>query len=163
MELSFWQQTAAFLWSLVLGGALSVLYGALKFLRFCFSFGKAATFVCDVLFMLTSAVALFMFSLGFLNGAVRVYVLLGALTGFLTLRLTVGRWFFCLYRPVICLCGKYRNKIFAKCKLFAKKLLKKGLGLLYNVGVKKSENKKGSGHRRFKAGRSSGGQARQEA
>ena len=73
-----------------------MLYGALKFLRFCFSFGKAATFVCDVLFMLTSAVALFMFSLGFLNGAVRVYVLLGALTGFLTLRLTVGRWFFCL-------------------------------------------------------------------
>ena len=40
-----------------------MLYGALKFLRFCFSFGKAATFVCDVLFMLTSAVALFLFYL----------------------------------------------------------------------------------------------------
>lgn len=182
MELSFWQQSAAFFWSLALGGALSVFYGMLKFLRFCFSFGKAMTFVCDVIFMLTSAVVLFLFSLGFLHGAVRVYVLIGSSAGFFALRLTAGRLAFRVYRPVVCLCGKYRNKIFAKCKLFAKKLLKKGLGLLYNVGVKKSENhnlddrgneygietqkaehKKGSGHRRFKAGRSSGGQARQEA
>ena len=137
MELSFAQQSGAFLWSMVLGAALGVFYGALKFVRYTFSPGRAAVFVLDMLFMLVSAVACFLFSVGFIQGYVRFYIFAGAAVGFAAYRFSVGRLVFILYSPAVRLCRKILNKILRKSKLFAKKLLKICRKILYNVSGKK--------------------------
>lgn len=133
MELSFAQQSGAFLWSVALGTALAVLYGVLKFIRFSFSPGRAAVFLLDVLFMLVCAVSCFLFSVGFIRGYVRFYVFVGAALGFAAYRLSLGKLTFLLYSRVVPLCRKIQNKILRKLKLFAKKLLKICRKLLYNV------------------------------
>ena len=137
MELSFAQQSAAFLWSVALGASLAVLYGIFKFIRFSFSPGKAAVFLLDVLFMLSAAVSCFLFSLGFIQGYVRFYVFIGAAIGFAAYRMTVGRLTFILYSRFVLVCRKILNKILRKLKLFAKKLLKICHKILYNVGNRK--------------------------
>lgn len=137
MELSFAQQSAAFLWSVALGVSLAVLYGIFKFIRFSFSPGKAAVFLLDVLFMLSAAVSCFLFSLGFIQGYVRFYVFIGAAVGFAAYRMTVGRLTFILYSRLVLVCRKILNKILRKLKLFAKKLLKICHKILYNVGNRK--------------------------
>ena len=128
VELSFAQQSAAFLWSVLLGASLGAFYGILRFARFAFRLGRAATFALDVVFMLVSSVVLFLFALGF------------AVFGFSVWRLTAGRLFFRVYRPVVNICRKILNYFLRKLKKFAKNLLKIGRKILYNVKVKKSES-----------------------
>ena len=41
MELTFAQQSLAFLWSIALGAAYGVIYGAVKILRLALRFGRA--------------------------------------------------------------------------------------------------------------------------
>ncbi|MBR1483758.1 MAG: spore cortex biosynthesis protein YabQ [Ruminococcus sp.] len=137
MELSFAEQSQAFLWSLLLGAALGVLYGVIKFIRFTFISGKTAVFLLDTLFMLVSALAVFLFSVGMIRGYVRFYVLLGAFLGFAAYRMLFGRLFFRLYRPVVRACHSVQSIFFRKSKLFIKKLLKSGRKILYNVSGKK--------------------------
>ena len=137
MELSFAQQSSAFLWSFVLGASLSALYGVFRLLRCTFSFGKAAVFLLDVIFMLAASVSCFLFSLGFIRGYVRFYVFIGAAIGFVAYRLTAGRLIFSVYSRILGVCRKILNKIFIKTKLFAKKLLKICRKILYNVSGKK--------------------------
>lgn len=185
MELTFAQQSVAFLWSIVLGISMGLFYGILKFIRFSFSLRKVATFVLDVLFMLICAFAMFLFSLGFIDGYVRFYVIAGALIGFFAYRLTLGRLICGIYISVIRIYRKILNKISLKIKIFAKKLLKIGSKLLYNKSGKedkfnsifnkrkkdgtekeKTEYKKNSGGEdrvRSRGRRTKGNKARQEA
>lgn len=142
MELSFAQQSSAFGWSLLLGAMLSVLYGLMKFCRFTFSLGRAATVALDIGFMLIWALSLFYFCLGFLWGCVRVHVVFGSLLGFLLCRLTVGRISFLLYRPVVGFFKAVLQKIRGKLKIFAKYLLKIAYKLLYNIRSKIESFKK---------------------
>lgn len=137
MELTFAQQSAAFLWSVPLGAALAVLYGVIKFIRFLFTPGKAVTFLLDIIFMVVCAVACFLFSVGLIQGYVRFYVFVGAAMGFAVYRLSVGRIIFMLYKPMVGFWKKILNKIIRKMKIFAKNLLKSCRGILYNIREKK--------------------------
>ena len=136
MELSFAEQSYAFLLSVPLGMLLAVLYGVFKFCRYAFSLGKAATIALDILFMLIWAMAVFFFSLGYLKGYIRFYVFLGSFLGFLLYRLTLGRLLFHIYRPALHVLRVIFHKISEKLKIFAKYLLKIAGKLLYNIHVK---------------------------
>lgn len=133
MELGFAQQSAAFIYSILLGAALGVFYGCLKFIRAAFRLKNVLTAALDILFMLVSSLSLFLLSLGYLSGEVRVYMILGALAGFLLFRLTIGRFLSKIYNPVICVIYSLLNRICLKIKIYAKKLLKIIHKLLYNV------------------------------
>lgn len=137
LELSFAQQSTAFFWSLAMGAALGVLYSAFKLLRVIFTPGRATVFLLDVLFMLACTLAVFLFSLGFLGGYIRLYVLLGALVGLLAYRFTLGRLCGMICLPVIAFVRAAGKKIFRVFKIFAKKLLKTVRKVLYNVNGKK--------------------------
>lgn len=165
MELTFAQQSVAFGYSFILGLFLAVIYGALKFLRYAFSLGKATVVILDILFMLVWAMSVFFFSLAYLMGFIRVHVIAGSFTGFLLYRLTVGRLIFKIYSPLIRFLRKFLKKTSLKLKIFAKYLLKIVGHILYNIinklqwfnnrkhekrkkhEVKKAKNKKGSGNR----------------
>ena len=136
MELTFTQQSTAFLFSLLLGLGVGAFYEAVRFIRLCFNFGKAGTIVSDFLFMLCTSVSLFLFSLAFLLGFVRIYVIAGCFLGFLFFKLTVGRIMAKIYCPVISFVRKSSRKIRKKIKNFTKKLLKNGYNILYNISKK---------------------------
>ena len=77
MELDFAQQTTAFLWSIIPGIALGLIYGIIKFLRALFKIGKAGTFVLDIIFMIVFFLSVFIFSLAYIYGYIRAYVIAG--------------------------------------------------------------------------------------
>lgn len=124
------------MWSFVLGAALGAFYGALKFLRFTFTPGRAAVIAADIFFMLVWSMAVFYFSLGYLMGYVRAYVIIGSAAGFLLYRLTAGRLLFKLYAPLVRLAKKMLQKTCEKSKIFARYLLKIARKILYNISRK---------------------------
>jgi spore cortex biosynthesis protein YabQ len=135
MELTFAVQSAAFLYSLLPGVIIGVIYGLFKLLRTVFNFSNAMTFAADVVFMLVSAVLIYLYILAFLSGYVRVYLLPGIISGFLAYRLTVGKLLCKVYRPVFALLKRVFSAVSKKFKIFVKKVLKKLRHLLYNRQV----------------------------
>ncbi len=144
MELSFAQQSQAFLFSIVLGLLLGFLYGLFKIIRIAFSLGKPATVITDVLFMILSSLAVFLFSLAYIQGYVRIYVLLGAFLGTLLYRATIGHVFSRLYLPVIGFLKKILSTILKKFKKIVKMLLKTIRKILYNKSGKVNKKAKKS-------------------
>lgn len=132
MELTFAVQSAAFLYSLLPGVLIGVIYGLFKLLRTVFNFSNVMTFAADVAFMIISAVLIYLYILAFLSGYVRLYLLPGILAGFLAYRLTLGKLLCKVYRPFFMLLKRLFSAVSKKIKIFAKKVLKKLRGLLYN-------------------------------
>lgn len=133
MEQSFAVQSTAFLYSIPLGAVLGIIYGVLALLRHTLSLKKSAVIALDITFMLLCAVSIFYFSLGFLDGYIRVYVIFGAGLGFFIYRLTIGRLLQRILNPILSWIKRIIVAIFTKIKLIAKKLLKIGYHILYNV------------------------------
>lgn len=134
MEQSFAVQSTAFLYSLPLGAVLGIIYGIIALLRKTLNLKKGTVIALDITFMLLCAVSIFYFSLGFLDGYIRVYVIFGAGLGFFIYRLTIGRLLQGILNPILSWIKRIIMAIFTKIKLIAKKLLKIGYHILYNVG-----------------------------
>ena len=134
MEQSFAVQSTAFLYSLPLGAVLGIIYGIIALLRKTLNLKKGTVIALDITFMLLCAVSIFYFSLGFLDGYIRVYVIFGAGLGFFIYRLTIGRLLQRILNPILSWIKRIIVAIFTKIKIIAKKLLKIGYHILYNVG-----------------------------
>ena len=134
MEQSFAVQSTAFLYSLPLGAVLGIIYGIIALLRKTLNLKKGTVIALDITFMLLCAVSIFYFSLGFLDGYIRVYVIFGAGLGFIIYRLTIGRLLQGILNPILSWIKRIIVAIFTKIKNIAKKLLKIGYHILYNVG-----------------------------
>ena len=133
MELSFAQQSTAFLYSVPLGASLGVIYGIIKLLRASLTPKKHTVIALDIAFMLLCSLSIFFFSLGMLDGYIRIYVIIGAMFGFFIYRLTIGKLLQRLLDPIIAVIKRIIVSIFTKIKIFAKKLLKIGCEILYNI------------------------------
>lgn len=137
MELTFAQQSIAFLRSIVLGVALGMVYGIFRFIRIAFGFKKIATIISDILYMLIVFVSVFLFSLAYLLGYIRVYVFIGTGLGVLIYIITLGRVMSKIYTPFIVCIKKIIKKINCKIKKNTKKLLKNIYNILYNNSNKR--------------------------
>ncbi len=137
MELNFYQQSIAFLWSIPLGVAIGVFYGVIKFIRIVFDFRKTATIISDIVFMLISTVAIYLFSIAYIQGFVRIYVFIGCIIGFLLYRLSLGRLITKIYRPIVKFISNIIDIISTEFKKIAKKLLKNIHSILYNNNGKR--------------------------
>lgn len=133
MELTFAQQSVAFLYSLLLGVGFGIFYAPFKMFRLAFCSKKSSVIAVDIFFMLCVSVVIYYFSLVFIMGYVRIYVFAGSLIGFLAYRLTLGVLFSKIYVPIISFVKKITNKIVLKLKNFTKKLLKITRNILYNI------------------------------
>lgn len=136
MEIDFYVQSRAFLYSLLLGAALGILYGAFKFIRTAFLSTKPAVIISDIAFMIVASLALFFYSLAMLYGYVRIYVVFGALCGFAAYRFSLGKLISRIYCPIINALNVANKKIRTKFKKITEKLLKIGNNILYNIGKK---------------------------
>lgn len=86
------KETQLFLDSLVLGAALSVGYDLLRVLRLQAKHRPAAVSLEDFLYFLFCAAVTFGFVLRDNRGAVRGYILVGQLLGWVCWHLTLGEW-----------------------------------------------------------------------
>ncbi len=136
MEIDFYVQSRAFLYSLWLGVALGILYGAFKFIRTAFLSTKPAVIISDIAFMIVASLALFFYSLAMLYGYVRIYVVFGALCGFAAYRFSLGKLISRIYCPIINALNVANKKIRTKFKKITEKLLKIGNNILYNIDKK---------------------------
>lgn len=91
MELTLEQQTIAFLWSFVLGAALTMVYIIIAVIRLLSPPTKLQLFVGDVLFMVFSALVNFLFATSFTEGNVRFYTIFAEIVSFIVIYLTIGR------------------------------------------------------------------------
>lgn len=133
MEIDFYTQSSAFLYSIILGVGLGIVYGPCKALRLFFLKNKISIFIADLLFMIFSAFVLFFYCLAMIYGYVRFYILLGAFFGFFLYRKTLGFLFFRIYFPFFLVIKKLFDKIMKNFKISVKKLLKSACKILYNI------------------------------
>lgn len=137
MELTFAQQSTAFLCSLVFGAAAGLLYDIFKIIRMTLCKGKASVFVTDFLYVFIVSLNLFIFSVAYMLGFFRVFVTVGSFLGFAVCRLTLGRLLSLVYCPMIRFTESVCVKISQKIKKNLKKLLKNSNNILYNEGKNK--------------------------
>lgn len=144
LEVTLSSQLYTFLYSIVCGAAAGVVYTILSFIRTVFKNKRSITFLCDVAFMLIFAVITYIFSVGFTQGFVRVYVLAGEIIGFVVFKLTLGSLSQRLFRYIFSIFSKISAIIQKNISVFAKKVLKQSHKMLYNKD-KKKENLQNDG------------------
>lgn len=83
-------QVRNFLFSLGFGFLVGIFYDVFRILRLVVSSGKTAVFIGDLLYVLLSAAATFLFLLTVNDGQVRGYILAGELIGFLVWYISFG-------------------------------------------------------------------------
>lgn len=135
MWFSLSEQTAYFLWSLVLGLATGALYDIVRAVRMLTRARGPGVMISDIVFFAVCGVITSLFALPFNKGDVRAFIIFGEAVGFLAYRLTIGSIMGKIYlrissflRIIIQKAGKILEKIFNF-------LLKAWSFVLYNVGV----------------------------
>ncbi len=122
-------QVATFLWSLLLGVAMCMVYDILRALHKVSVKGFFEVLLSDLLFWCLWALITFSFLVLRCKGEVRGYVLFGQAVGFVAARLTVSRVVF----PFFTACLRFFSRIFTA---FGKKL--HGLLRIVEKNIKKS-------------------------
>lgn len=135
MGISLSAQTAYFLWSLVLGVALGMLYDVIRAARMVLRAGKIHVLISDIVFFTVCGVITSLFSLPFNKGDVRAFILFGEAVGFLTYRITLGSIMGKVYAFLARKIRSFVQKIRKILQIFFNYLLKSIAFVLYNVGV----------------------------
>jgi spore cortex biosynthesis protein YabQ len=135
MGISLSAQTAYFLWSLVLGVALGMLYDVIRAARMVLRAGKIHVLISDIVFFTVCGVITSLFSLPFNKGDVRAFILFGEAVGLLTYRITMGSIMGKVYAFLARKIRSFVQKIRKILQIFFNYLLKSIAFVLYNVGV----------------------------
>ena len=150
MGISLSAQTAYFLWSLVLGAALGVLYDVIRAARMVLRAGKIHVLISDIIFFAVCGVITSLFALPFNKGNVRGFILFGEAVGFLSYRLTLGSVMGKVYAITACKLRGFVQKIRKILEKIFKYLLKAIVGLVYNVGVEIDKSRKKAAEKKQK-------------
>lgn len=132
MRFTLSDQLLTFACSLLCGVIFGILYELFRLIREAVRGGRAFIFFCDLVFMLICAVVSVLFSICFVRGNTRYFVVAGELAGLLAVRFTLGqisiRFFVPLFRKI------YRKlrKIAVNTVKIVKKLLQVTSDILYN-------------------------------
>ena len=86
------QQTAAFLWAFVFGVLIAAAYTVMVSIRASFGVHLPGIVITDTLFSFLVCAANFIYAIAFTDSAVRLYVIIAELTGFLLLYFLAGRY-----------------------------------------------------------------------
>ena len=161
-EINIGWQTQGFLYSLILGCVLCLVYDVIRTIHLSGKSDVVTVFFEDIVFWLICTFLVFCFLMGVTKGQVRGYVLFGALLGFLIFRMTVSAVLMVVLKKIfrilaaikriirrfyrrICFkinrvfdaLGKKTAIIVKKWIKYAKKLLKKGRDMLYTMRNRK--------------------------
>lgn len=138
LDVKLYDQTYTFLFSLLSGAVLGIIYTIFKCLRKAFDNRKLPTVISDVIYMLIFTAMTCLFSIGFTDGFVRFFVVIDELIGFLAIKFTVGHIFYKLFEYVFKIFSKIKVIFQKNISVFAKKLLKASHKMLYNIENKRT-------------------------
>ncbi len=148
MWLSLSEQTAYFLWSLLLGAVLAVAYDLVRAMRMLLRAGRVHVLISDVLFFVFCGVCTSLFALPFNKGDVRGFIIFGETVGFLAYRLTLGSIMGKIYAKLSVILRKIVQKICKILENIFSFLLKVTHALLYNIGVVIDRSRKSTAEKR---------------
>ncbi len=137
MWFSLSEQTAYFLWSIVLGAFAAAVYDIVCAVRVFLRAGKFHVIISDILFFILCGILTSLFALPFNKGSVRVFIIFGEAIGFLCYRLTLGRFVGRFYGIMSKGITWILRKICEMLKKFFDLLLKTASFVVYNVSVLK--------------------------
>ncbi|MBQ8000556.1 MAG: spore cortex biosynthesis protein YabQ [Ruminococcus sp.] len=132
MTFTLSDQLLCFGCSVLCGIGLGVLYELFRFIRLFADSGRISVFICDLLFMIISALVTVLFSICYSKGATRYYTVLGELAGLLAVRFTLGRLCIGFLVPLSLKVKQKISKIAVNMVKLAKKLLQVITNILYN-------------------------------
>ena len=90
MYLDVSNQGLQFIYSLLLGTGLGIIYEVFRILRIAFNFKNIAIFIQDLVYFFIISPIIFVFLLNTTYGKVRIYILVGTFLGFLLYYFTLG-------------------------------------------------------------------------
>lgn len=102
---------ASLVQALLTGLVMGIYYDVFRFLRRIFKFSAFSVAVQDMLFWISSAVAVFFVCVRLNGGFVRVYFVILALTGWWVYYQTAGKFIFILFDAVIKFFGRILDTI----------------------------------------------------
>lgn len=140
-------QSIAFVYSLLWGVGLGIIYTLFKFLRCLSGNSEKATVVFDFLYMALLTCATYILSVAFTDGLVRYYTVLGEALAFLIYKFTLGLILDKALGFVAMILRKAFEFLQKNITVFAKKLLKASCDMMYNIVNRKDKSKKCKGVR----------------
>lgn len=90
-------QTATFLYAVLFGCLICLLYDVFRLVRVTKKYTVLSVFVQDILFWALVTFLTFLFLLSRTNGALRGFVIVGQILGFIIFRCTFSDWLFPLF------------------------------------------------------------------
>lgn len=155
-EINSNDQIITFLWGIVLGFSLCVVYDFIRAALSVKRFGKFIVFIADIFFWVITSFIVFVFLLARTNGELRGYTFVSICMGFFIFKFTASKFISVIFRLVfnvcykilaltgdflrrildkfyslVCYTGKICKKSIKKCLKGSKKLLKNGWKMLY--------------------------------
>lgn len=122
MEFTLFELLRAFGFSVILGFALAAVYEPVRLLHKLGLSKPIHYFVCDTAFMIIASFVTYLFCLVYIEGSVRLFVIVGETLGFFAFYFSVRRLLDRIYAPFI----NFFKKNSAK-------LLKIGRKIMYNI------------------------------
>ena len=109
------EQTVQFLLSVVLGAGLGIVYDCFRVFRILFPTARKNGAVCagDIVFMIISGAAVFLFAVMFCRSQVRLFSVIGALLGFVLYILTIGNFITGILRAIVSAVCKILQKVYS--------------------------------------------------
>lgn len=133
MWLSLSDQTIYFLWSLIFGALLGLLYDIIRAVRAFAKPAFATTIIVDILFFAVCGLLTSLFSIPFNNGTVRFFIIIGEGIGFLVIHLLLCRAIQRVVGVILRILKLLLRKISESTKKFFVLLLKIAKLIVYNV------------------------------
>lgn len=99
-EINSYSQYLCFLYSVLMGGAIGLLYDFFKIDRIIFKRSRWFIIFADILFWVISAFIFYSFAVVFSNGQVRGYLLFSSLLGFIIYKLTLSKLIILIISPI---------------------------------------------------------------
>ncbi|MCD7730628.1 MAG: spore cortex biosynthesis protein YabQ [Oscillospiraceae bacterium] len=138
------EQTSQFLLSIVLGAGIGVFYDCFRVLRILFPPARrtAAVAAEDVVFMLASGGAIFLFAFFYCRSQVRFFCIIGSLLGFILYILTVGSVVTGIIRAIAAAVYRVLHKVYSAIFAPIVNFIKVNCQKIFNIFVHSYENRK---------------------
>lgn len=142
MSFTLSEQIFSLLWSFVCGVLLGAVYDVFRVIRLYVFTGKTSVFICDFLFMIICAFVSVAFSVAFLRGNTRYFIVFGEACGFFIVRLTIGGLSVRMFGFVFCKIRKLTEKSVVIIRKISKRVLQLAACVLYNINRKSKGSRK---------------------
>lgn len=111
MNVSINGQTLIFLYAILVGQCVGIVYDLFRSVRITFKFKTFYTFICDSMFWLVSLFLFFVFILNFAGGEGRFYIIFAMILGIFLYFLCVSYIFLAVFKKFIWFAYYLINKI----------------------------------------------------